>query len=56
LVVTGNDGMLKLPEGAIEFLLHISDKEDLHKKFKNIIVYDKLHNFLLLLEKTKLLN
>jgi hypothetical protein len=33
LVLTGNDGMLKLPEGAIGLLLHISDKENLLKKF-----------------------
>ena len=28
LVLTGNDGRLKLPEDAIERLPHISDKED----------------------------
>jgi len=28
LVLTVNDGRLKLPEGAIGLLLHISNKED----------------------------
>jgi hypothetical protein len=34
LVLTGNDGRLKLPKGEIELLLHISDEDDIALEMK----------------------